>query len=66
MLRWEAAVTVELKRWMLIAGTLGGSSSSLNITNIDLLNRFNETREIFHSVNRVLNILLTTAEPAQA
>ena len=34
---------------------------SLNITNINLLARFNKTREIFPSVTRVLSILLTTA-----
>ena len=34
---------------------------SLNITNINLLVRFNKTREIFPSVTRVLSILLTTA-----
>ena len=32
----------------------------LNITNINLLIRFNKTREIFTSVTRVLSILLTT------
>ena len=34
---------------------------SLNITNINLLARFNKTREIFPSVTRVLSIPLTTA-----
>ena len=38
-----------------------GSEESLNIININLLNRFNKTREIFPSVNRVLSILVTTA-----
>ena len=38
-----------------------GREESLNITNINLLNRFNKTQEIFPSVNRVLSILLTTA-----
>ena len=33
---------------------------SLNITNINLLVRFNKTREIFPSVTQVLNIFLTT------
>ena len=33
---------------------------SLNIANINLLVRFNKTREIFASVTRVLTILLTT------
>ena len=36
---------------------IGGRS--LNITNMNLLIRFNKTREIFPSVTRVLNILLT-------
>ena len=34
---------------------------SLNITNINLLIRFNKTREIFPSVIRVLSVLLTTS-----
>ena len=34
---------------------------SLNITNINLLVRFNKTLEIFSSVTRVLSIFLTTA-----
>ena len=34
---------------------------SLNITNINLLVRFNKTQEIFPSVNSVLSIRLTTA-----
>ena len=38
-----------------------GREESLNITNINLLNRFNKTQEIFPSVNPVLSILLTTA-----
>ena len=33
----------------------------MNISIIDLLSRFNRTREIFPSVIRVLSILLTTA-----
>ena len=40
---------------------IGREEGSLNITNINLLNRFNKTREIFPSVIRVLSILLTTA-----
>ena len=32
----------------------------MNIANINLLVRFNKTREIFPSVTRVLSILLTT------
>ena len=38
---------------------IGGRS--LNITNMNLLIRFNKTREIFPSVIRVLSILLTTS-----
>ena len=34
---------------------------SLNITNMNILIRFNKTREIFPSVTRVLSILLTTS-----
>ena len=33
----------------------------MNITNINISNRFNKTREIFPSVIRVLSIFLTTA-----
>ena len=33
---------------------------SLNITNMNLLIRFNKTREVFPSNTRVLSILLTT------
>ena len=33
----------------------------LNITNVNLLIRFNKTREIFASVTRVLSILLATS-----
>ena len=40
---------------------IGREEESLSITNIDSLVRFNKTREIFSSVTRVLNILLTTA-----
>ena len=36
---------------------IGGRS--LNITNMNLLFRFNKTREIFPSVTQVLGILLT-------
>ena len=35
---------------------------SLNIANINILIRFNKTREIFPSVTQVLSILLTTAD----
>ena len=38
---------------------IGGRS--LNITNMNLLIRFNKAREIFPSVTRVLSILLTTS-----
>ena len=38
---------------------IGGRS--LNITNMNLLIRFDKTREIFPSVARVLSILLTTS-----
>ena len=39
---------------------IGREGESLNIANINLLVRFNKTREIFPSVTRVLSILLTT------
>ena len=38
---------------------IGGRS--LNITNMNTLNRFNKTREIFPSVTQVLSVLLTTS-----
>ena len=38
---------------------IGGRS--LSITNMNLLIRYNKTREIFPSVIRVLSILLTTS-----
>ena len=40
---------------------IGRKGESLIIVNINLLVRFNKTREIFSSVTRVLRILLTTA-----
>ena len=40
---------------------IGREEESLNIANIELLVRFNKTREIFPSVTRVVSILLTTA-----
>ena len=40
---------------------IGREEYYLNITNINLLNRFNKTREIFPSVTQVLNVFLTTA-----
>ena len=39
----------------------GRGEESLNIADINLLVRFNKTREIFPSATRVLRILLTTA-----
>ena len=50
-LRWEAAVNCGNIEW----------EESLKITNINLLIRFNKTRQIFPSVTLVLSILLTTA-----
>ena len=41
---------------------IGREEESLNIANINLLVRFNKTREIFPSVTQVLSILLTTAD----
>ena len=38
---------------------IGGRS--LNTTNMNLLNRFNNTREIASSITQVLSILLTTS-----
>ena len=40
-------------------GNSGREKESLNIKNINLLNAFNKTREIFPSVTRILSILLT-------
>ena len=40
---------------------IGREEESLNIANINILVRFNKTREIFPSVTRVLSILLTIA-----
>ena len=42
-------------------GSIRREEESLSITNINLLNRFKKTREIFPMVTRVLSILLTTA-----
>ena len=36
-----------------------GREESLNITNINILIRFNKTRETFTSITRVLSIFLT-------
>ena len=44
----------------------GREEKSFNITNINLLIRFNKTREIFPSGTGVLNILLTTAATGQS
>ena len=61
-LRREAAVIGELKRNITVnCVNIGREEESLNIANINLLVRFNKTREIFPSVTRVLSILLTTA-----
>ena len=40
---------------------VGRKEESFNITNINLLVRFNKTREIFPSVTGFFSILLTTA-----
>ena len=42
-------------------GNIRREEESLSMTNINLLNRFKKTREIFPMVTRVLSILLTTA-----
>ena len=47
----------------IICGNSGREEESLNLTNINLLNRFNKKREIFPSVTRVLSILPTSAAP---
>ena len=61
-LRQEAAVIGELKRkYDCNCLNIRKEEESLNIANINLLVRFNKTREIFPSVTRVLSILLTTA-----
>ena len=39
----------------------GAGEQSLNITNINILIRFNKTREILPSVTRVLSILQTVS-----
>ena len=43
---------------------IGREEESLNIANINLLVRFNKTREIFPSVTQVLSILPTAATSA--
>ena len=40
---------------------IGREEESLNIANINLLVKFNKTRQIFFIITRVLSILLTTA-----
>ena len=45
----------------IICGNIGREEESLNLTNINLVNRFNKKREIFPSVTRVLSILPTSA-----
>ena len=59
-LRREAAEIGELKRKYerLLCEDWG---RSLNITDMNLLISFNNTREVFPSVTRVLSILLTTS-----
>ena len=61
-LRCEATVIGELKENMNVnCGNFRREEESLNITKINLLNRFNKTREMFPSVTRFLIILLKTA-----
>ena len=43
---------------------IGKNEESFSIANINILVRFNKTREIFSSVTRVLSIILTTAAPS--
>ena len=43
------------------ANCVNVAGRSLNITNMNLLIRFNKRREIFLKVTRVLSILLTTS-----
>ena len=43
----------------MIVNCMNIGGRSLNSTNMNLLIRFNKTREIFPSVTRVLSILLT-------
>ena len=60
-LRQKVAVTGELKRkYECSLREPMGAEEYLNIIDFNLLIIFNKTREIFHSVTRVLNILLTT------
>ena len=47
-------------------GNIERKEGSLKITNINLVNRFDKTREIFPSFTRVLSILLTTAATSKS
>ena len=47
-------------------GKIERKEESLKITNINLVNRFDKTREIFPSFTRVLSILLTTAATSKS
>ena len=60
-LKREAAVIGELKRENMNVNCANIGGRSLNVTNMNLLIRFNKTREIFSSVTRVFSILLTTS-----
>ena len=40
-------------------GNIGREEDSLNITNMNLLNRINKARQLLPSVTRILRILLT-------
>ena len=40
---------------------IGREEEFLNLANMNVLVRFNKTREIFPSVTRIISILLTTA-----
>ena len=60
-LKREAAAIGELKRENMNVNCANIGGRSLNVTNMNLLIRFNKTREIFSSVTRVFSILLTTS-----
>ena len=60
-LKREAAAIDELKRENMNVNCANIGGRSLNVTNMNLLIRFNKTREIFSSVTRVFSILLTTS-----
>ena len=57
-LRWEGAVTDQLNRKYCV--NIGREEEPSDIANINLLNRFNKTWEIFPRVTWVLSNLLTT------